>query len=66
MCDILDIPGYFVTMDIDKAFNYLDHDFLLSVVKKFGLAENFIYRTKIILNNQQPCVVNGGIYNSTF
>ena len=23
MCDILDIPGYLVTMDIEKAFDYL-------------------------------------------
>ena len=28
MCDILDIPGYLVTMDIQKAFDSLDHDFL--------------------------------------
>ena len=34
MCDILDIPGYLVTMDIEKAFGSLDHDFLLSVLKK--------------------------------
>ena len=35
MCDILDIPGYVVTMDIEKAFDsFLDHDFLLNVFKK--------------------------------
>ena len=34
-CDILDIPGYVVTMDIEKAFDsFLDHDFLLNVFKK--------------------------------
>ena len=27
MCDILDIPGYLVTMDMEKAFDSLDHDF---------------------------------------
>ena len=31
MCDILDISGYLVTMDIEKAFDSLDHDFLLFV-----------------------------------
>ena len=35
MCDILDIPGYVVTMDIEKAFDsFLDHDFLLNALKK--------------------------------
>ena len=28
MCDILGIPGYLVTMDIQKAFDSLDHGFL--------------------------------------
>ena len=43
MCDILDISGYLVTMDIEKAFDSLDHDFLLFVLKKFGFGENFIH-----------------------
>ena len=35
MCDILDILGYVVTMDIEKAFDsFLDHDFLLNVLKQ--------------------------------
>ena len=58
MRDILDIPGYLVTMDIEKAFDSLDHDILLSVLKKFGFGKHFIYRTKVLLNNQQPCVIN--------
>ena len=39
-CDILDIPGYVVTMDIEKAFDsFLDHDFLLNVFKKLVFAK---------------------------
>ena len=34
MCNILDVPGYIVTMDIQKAFDSLDHDFLLNVLKE--------------------------------
>ena len=60
MSDILDIPGYLVTMDIEKAFDSLDHDFLLSILKKFGFGGNFVYRMKVLLNNQQSCIINGG------
>ena len=60
MSDVLDIPGYLVTMDIEKAFDSLDHDFLLSILKKFGFGGNFVYRMKVLLNNQQSCIINGG------
>ena len=59
MCDRLDIPGYLVTMNIEKVFYSLDHDFLLSVFKKIGFVENFIHWIKASLNNQQSCVANG-------
>ena len=52
MCDILDIPGYLVTIDIEKAFDSLNHDFLLIVLKKFGFGENFIHWIKVLLSNQ--------------
>ena len=39
MCDILDFLGFLVTMDIEKAFDSLDHDFLLSVLKKLVLVK---------------------------
>ena len=60
MSDILDIPRHLVTMDIEKAFDSLDHDFLLSILKKFGFGGNFVYRMKVLLNNQQSCIINGG------
>ena len=42
MCDTLDIAGYLVTMDIEKAFGSLDHGFLLSALKKIGFDKNFV------------------------
>ena len=39
MCDILDIPGYLVTMDIEKVFDSLDHDFLLFALKNLVLVK---------------------------
>ena len=37
MYNILDIRSYLVIMDIEKEFESLDHDFLLSVLKKLVL-----------------------------
>ena len=53
-------------MDIEKAFDSLDHDFLLIVLKKFGFGENFIHWIKVLLNNQQSCVINGGFLTQYF
>ena len=57
------IPGYMVTMDVEKAFDSMDHVFLLDVLKALGFGENFINWIKIILKNQESCVMNNG--NST-
>ena len=64
MCNIFDIPGYLVTMDIEKAFDSLDHDFLLSALKNFIhwmiFVENFIHWINVLLIKQESCVINGG------
>ena len=67
--DILDvtkecnIPGYMVMMDVEKAFDSMDHEFLLDALKVYGFGENFIKWIRIILTKQESCVMNGG--NST-
>ena len=53
-------------MDIVKAFDFLDRDFLLSVFKKFGFGKNFIHWIKVLLNDQQSSIYKWRIYNSMF
>ena len=53
------ITGFFVTIDIEKAFDSLDHSFLISVLKKFGFGKNFFTWIEILLKDQQSCVING-------
>ena len=53
MCDVLDIPGFLIAMDAEKAFGSLDHDFVLSALKRFGFGENFIHWINVLLNKQQ-------------
>ena len=50
---IHNLPGYMVTIDIEKAFDSVDHTFLLCALRKFGFGNNFIKWVKIILNRQE-------------
>ena len=47
-------------MDIEIAFDSLDHNFLISTLEKYGFGQNFILWIKILLNDQESCVINGG------
>ena len=47
-------------MDIEKAFDSLDHGFLVTLLNKFGFGNNFISWIKLLLNSQQSCVINEG------
>ena len=47
-------------MDIEKAFDSLDHNFLTSTLEKYDFGQNFILWVKILLNDQELRVINGG------
>ena len=54
--DWLNIEVFLVTMDIEKAFDSLDHDFLSSILRKFGFGKNFITWIEVLLKDQLSCV----------
>ena len=54
------MEGFLVTMDVEKAFDSLDHKVLVSVLKKIGFGQNFISWKEIILKNQESCVISSG------
>ena len=58
--------GYLVTIDVEKAFDFLGHSFLLTTLEKFGFGTNFIDWIKIFLNDQESCVINGGVTTQYF
>ena len=53
------IHGYLLTIDFQKAFDSLNHCFLLSVLCKYGFGEDFVDWVKIALKDSEPCVING-------
>ena len=57
---MLDVSGYLLTVDLQKAFDSIDHIFLLACLEKFGFGTNFIAWIRILLNNNESCVSNGG------
>ena len=60
------MEGFLVTMDVEKAFDSLDHKFLISALKKFGFGQNFTSWIEIILKNQESCVINSGTTTKYF
>ena len=58
--DVFNINGFALTMDIEKAFDSLNHSFLLAVFKKFGFGTSFINWIEAILNKLESCVINSG------
>ena len=70
--DILDVTnlynigGYILTADIEKAFDSMDHTFLLAALKKFGFGQYYIDWIKVLLNDNESCVINGGTTSKYF
>ena len=58
--DVFNKEGFLVTMDIEKAFDSLDHTFLISVLQKFGFGNNFVKWIETLISKQESCVINGG------
>ena len=64
--DVLKIKGLLLTVDIEKAFYSVDHQFLINVLKSSGFEKNVVRWIKILLKNQESCIINGGITTKYF
>ena len=49
-----------VTIDFEKAFDSLNHEFLMQVLIKVGFPDYFIDWIKVLSKDQETCVVNDG------
>ena len=55
-----------MTVDIEKAFDLVEHSFLLAVLQQYDFGEPFLKWIQILIKNQESCVVNGGITTKFF
>ena len=63
--DILDFTeeksiGILFSADFEKAFDSIEHPFLLAVLKSFGFGPQFIHWVGTIFKNAESCVMNNG------
>ena len=58
--DLLKLKGLLLTVDIEKAFDSANHNFLLKVLENYGLSHDFLKWISILLQNQESCDINGG------
>ena len=55
-----------MTVDIEKAFDSINHCILIKVLEKYVFEKDFIKWIKMLLQNQESCIVNGGTTTSYF
>ena len=64
--DILDymydaqIEGYIFAADMEKAFDSVDHNFIIATLEAYGFEPNFVQWVKTLLYDQKSCVMNNG------
>ena len=56
----MNLKGLIVTVDIQKAFDSVNHLFLITALKRFGFGETFIKWIQVLLRNQESCKIIGG------
>ena len=60
VANILAQEGFLVTVGMEKAFDSVNHYFLLQIREKFSFGIDFRSFIKTILKNQESCIINGG------
>ena len=64
--DIYKIEGAIIFVDLTKAFDSLEWNFMLNTLKHFGFNESFINWVKTLYTDIQTCVMNNGWISEMF
>ena len=57
---MLNLKGLFLTVDVEKAFDSVSHNFRLKVLENYVFSQDFLKCISILLQNQELCVINRG------
>ena len=63
--DILKLDGLLATIDIQKAFDSVDDAFIISTLERYGFGNKFAKWVKILLKNQESCIIMAAILLNT-
>ena len=58
--DTLKLEGLLATIDVQKAFDSVNHSFLISTLERYGFGNGFLKWVKILLKNQESRIIKGG------
>ena len=61
-----DCSGILLAIDFEKAFDSLNHSFLLKVLEKFNFGTYFLQWIKTFYSNVSSCVLNNGFTTDLF
>ena len=64
-CNLEKLEGHLVAIDFKKAFDSLNHNFLITALEHYGFGNDFIEWIKILPKNQESCVINAGHTTNT-
>ena len=54
------LDGIMFTVDIEKAFDSVEHSVVFATLKKFGFGDSFIKWVRTFFNSSQSCEMNNG------
>ena len=63
-CDSNDIPGSIVLLDIEKAFDSVEHDYLYEVLGAFNFGSDFIKWIKAFYCKRSSYIINNGFLSN--
>ena len=52
--------GVLFSADFEKAFDSIEHPFILATLESFGFGPQFLQWIRVILNNGESCIMNNG------